>query len=242
MRTVIIIPARFKSSRFPGKPLAKILGKPLVEWVTELCSIAVGKENVYVATDDQRIESFVKSINVNCIMTSEDHLTGTDRVAEASNYVEADIYLNVQGDEPLVNPYDIKKIINEKMKNGKDVIKGYCKLSKFENPENVNIPKIIFSDSDYLVYASRNVIPGSKNKLEKKIYKAVCIYAFDKNNLNDFLSYGKKSRLEEIEDIEILRFLELDTNVRMVETEGNSLAVDIPSDIHVIEQFLRVKK
>ena len=113
MRTVIIIPARFHSSRFPGKPLANILGKPLVEWVAELSSIAVGKENVYVATDDQRIESFVKSINVNCIMTSYDHLTGTDRVAEASNYVEADIYVNVQGDEPLVNPNDIKKIINE---------------------------------------------------------------------------------------------------------------------------------
>ncbi len=242
MRTVIIIPARFHSSRFPGKPLANILGKPLVEWVAELSSIAVGKENVYVATDDQRIESFVKSINVNCIMTSYDHLTGTDRVAEASNYVEADIYVNVQGDEPLVNPNDIKKIINEKVNSGKDVIKGYCVLTDFENPENVNIPKIIFSDNGYLVYASRSVIPGSKKKIEKKIYKAGCIYAFDKNNLNDFLSYGKKSKLEEVEDIEILRFLELGTNVKMVETEGNSLAVDIPSDIYEIEKFLKEKK
>ena len=242
MRTVIIIPARFHSSRFPGKPLANILGKPLVEWVAELSSIAVGKENVYVATDDQRIESFVKSINVNCIMTSYDHLTGTDRVAEASNYVEADIYVNVQGDEPLVNPNDIKKIINEKVNSGKDVIKGYCELTDFENPENLNIPKIIFSDNGYLVYASRSVIPGSKKKIEKKIYKAVCIYAFDKNNLNDFLSYGKKSKLEEVEDIEILRFLELGTNVKMVETEGNSLAVDIPSDIYEIEKFLKEKK
>ena len=175
-------------------------------------------------------------------MTSEDHLTGTDRVAEASNYVEADIYVNVQGDEPLVNPNDIKKIINEKVKGGKDVIKGYCELSDFEKPENVNIPKIIFSDNSYLVYASRSVIPGSKQKIEKKIYKAVCIYAFDKNNLNDFLSYGKKSKLEEVEDIEILRFLELGTNVRMVETEGNSLAVDVPSDIYEIEKFLKDKE
>ena len=186
MKTVIIIPARYESSRFPGKPLAKIHGKPLIKWVTDLCSRAIKKENVYVATDDERIEKYVSSIDIKCIMTSNKHLTGTDRVAEASNYIDADIYVNVQGDEPLVSPDDIQKIINEKIKFKNDVIKGFCELSKNEKPENKNIPKVVFSDNYDLVYASRSIIPGSKDSFNGKIYKAVCIYAFDSRQANFF--------------------------------------------------------
>lgn len=239
MRKVIIIPARYESSRFPGKPLAKIKGKPLVQWVTDLCCQTFDKKDVYVATDDSRIKEFVESTGIKVIMTSASHLTGTDRVAEAAKSINADIYINVQGDEPMINPDDIHKIVLEKIKYQDDVIKGYCELSINEDPESKNIPKVVFSDNKKLIYASRSKIPGSKNDFNSKIYKAVCIYAFNKKNLDDYLNYGKKSKIEKIEDIEILRFFELDTCVRMVETTGNSLAVDVPNDIIEIENILK---
>ncbi len=117
IKTAIIIPARFKSSRLPGKPLKKILGKEMILWVAKTSEKVVGKKNVFIATDDERIKKVVVKNNYNCIMTSSACLTGTDRVAEASKKINADIYINVQGDEPLIKTNDIKKIINLKKKN-----------------------------------------------------------------------------------------------------------------------------
>ena len=116
MKSVIIIPARFGSSRYEGKPLIKINKVPLVIRVARKCSKAIGKENVFVATDDHRISSIVKEYGFKYIMTSKKNLTGTDRVAEASLKVKANIIINVQGDEPLINPKDIMKVIREKKK------------------------------------------------------------------------------------------------------------------------------
>ena len=108
-RTVIIIPARYGSSRYKGKPLVKILGRELILRVTDICAKTVGVRNTYVATDDNRIAKKIKSSNYNFILTSKKCLTGTDRVAEASKKIKGKIFINVQGDEPLVNPKDIKK-------------------------------------------------------------------------------------------------------------------------------------
>src|SRR5690606_27506517 len=104
MRTVVIIPARFASSRYPGKPLVPLLGKPMILWVAELSAKAVGLENVYIATEDNRIAEVVVAAGFQAVMTSGRALTGTDRLAEAAEQIEADIFINVQGDEPLVNP------------------------------------------------------------------------------------------------------------------------------------------
>ena len=114
MRACVIIPARFKSTRFPGKPLAKILNKEMIIWVAELSSEAVGKPNVYVATDDHRISSKVEEYGFKTIITPTEMLTGTDRVAMASTNLNYDIFVNVQGDEPMVNPNDILKSIDYK--------------------------------------------------------------------------------------------------------------------------------
>src|SRR5690554_6238247 len=111
MRSVVLIPARYASSRFPGKPLASLLGKPMIIWVAELSAKAVGSENVYIATDDDRISSVVSNAGYQFIMTSSASLTGTDRLAEAAQHIDADIYINVQGDEPLVSPKDILQAI-----------------------------------------------------------------------------------------------------------------------------------
>ena len=113
-KVAIIIPARYGSTRYKGKPLVKLLGRELILRVADVCAKTVGKKNLYIATDNKLIEKKVKSENYNTIMTSVNCLTGTDRVAEASKKISANIYVNVQGDEPLVNPRDIKAIINAK--------------------------------------------------------------------------------------------------------------------------------
>lgn len=241
MRAVVIIPARYKSTRFPGKPLVNLLNKPMIVWVSELCELAVGKENVYVATDDLNIAKTVKQAGFNVLMTSNNCLTGTDRIAEAAQQVTSDIYVNVQGDEPTINPNDIIKVINEKKKYMDEVINGYCPIGKDENPLNTNIPKVIFNEEKQMVYMSRQAIPGSKDtkKFSIDYFKQVCIYAFTIDELNAYKGYGKKSTLEKHEDIEIIRFLELNKAVRMVETEPGSLAVDTPADVEIVEERLQ---
>jgi 3-deoxy-manno-octulosonate cytidylyltransferase (CMP-KDO synthetase) len=241
MRTIIVIPARYKSSRFPGKPLAKILGKPMIQWVSELSAKAVGIENVYVATDDNHIAETVCSLGYQVVMTSNNCLTGTDRLAEVSNKVAADIYINVQGDEPLIHPEDICRIIEAKKIHPNEVINGYSIIAKDEDPESINIPKVIFTEDKRLIYISRKALPGFKGKINipKEYYKQVCIYAFSHQELTDFKAYGKKSILEESEDIEIIRFLEWGQVIRVVKTRQGSLAVDVPSDVIAVEQALR---
>jgi 3-deoxy-manno-octulosonate cytidylyltransferase (CMP-KDO synthetase) len=241
MKSVVIIPARYQSSRFPGKPLVNLLGKPMILWVSELSAQAVGKENVYIATDDERISKVVIDAGFNTVMTSEQCFTGTDRLAEAANKIPADIYINVQGDEPLINPKDIVNIIKAKKQYYHEVINGYCPLSIDEDPNNVNIPKVIFTEDNRLVYMSRQAIPGFKDKIQApdQYYKQVCIYAFTAEELQSYSDYGRKSILEASEDIEIIRFLELGKKIRMVETSLGSLAVDVQEDITKVEQGLK---
>jgi 3-deoxy-manno-octulosonate cytidylyltransferase (CMP-KDO synthetase) len=240
MRTVVLIPARFASSRFPGKPLVKLLEKPMVLWVAELSAKAVGAENVYVATDDTRISRIIKSAGFNAVLTGEAK-TGTDRIAEAASQIEADIFINVQGDEPLVDPQDILNIRDAKLRYPERVINGYAWMAGSENPLNVNVPKVITNESDELVYMSRLPIPGYKeDKNAPEHYKKqVCIYAFSKDELKKYREFGRKSALEQCEDIEILRFFELDIPVMMVRTRPGSLAVDVPEDVEMVESALR---
>lgn len=243
MKTVVLIPARFKSSRFPGKPLVKLLGKPMILWVAELSAKAVGAENVYVATDDARIFSLVTSSGFQAVMTSDKALTGTDRIAEAAESIDADIYINVQGDEPLVSPDDILKVAEFKRLNMESVANAFCIIGSNENPHSENIPKVIFNERGELVYMSRVAIPGFKDQANAplKYYKQVCIYGFTKDQLVRFRSYERKSALEVVEDIEILRFLELGVSVKMIEAGTATLAVDVPGDVAAVESVLRAK-
>jgi len=245
MKTVIIIPARYKSSRFPGKPLTLILGKPMILWVAELCAKALPVEFVYIATDNLKIKEVVEEAGFNVVMTSEKALTGTDRVAEAANQIDADIYINVQGDEPLLDPNDILSIINFKKKYPNQIINGYCKINENEDQNSLHIPKVIFSENNQMIYMSRHLIPGSKSKNFKpsNYFKQVCIYAFNKKELTEYSGFGRKGTLELIEDIEILRFLDIGLIIRVVETKNSSIAVDVPLDVkRVEEEILRKVK
>lgn len=239
MKFSIIIPARYGSSRYKGKPLVKILNREMVLRVADICA-KIKNTEVYIATDSNKIANVVKKNGYNVIMTSKKCLTGTDRVAEASKKIKSDFFINVQGDEPTINFKDIKKIIDAKIKFPKDVICGYDKIHKFENVKNVNLPKVLINERDELIYISRSVIPGSKNKNRKiKYFKQVCIYAFDKDQLKKFSSKKRKGKIEDIEDIEILRFFDLDIKVKMIKLNSNSVAVDEIKDVKKAEKLLK---
>lgn len=241
MKSVVVIPARYKSTRYPGKPLVSLLGKPMILWVAELSAKAVGRDNVYIATEDQRIFDAVQTAGFNAVMTSQDALTGTDRLAEAAKLIDADIYINVQGDEPILSPADITKILEIKESNMHSIVNGFCWMAEEENPHSVNVPKVITNEAGRLIYMSRKALPGFKDERQAplRFKKQVCIYAFTKDELLAFKNFGRKSYLESAEDIEILRFLEMDRSIVMVETTGGSLAVDVPEDVPPVELALK---
>jgi 3-deoxy-manno-octulosonate cytidylyltransferase (CMP-KDO synthetase) len=241
MKSAVIIPARYRSSRYPGKPLVPLLGKPMVLWVAELSAKAVGIDSVYVATDDERIAEVVRNAGFTSLITSTEALTGTDRLAEAARQIEADIFINVQGDEPTLNPADICKVRDKKIENPHAIINAYCWLNATEDPDNVNIPKVITNEKDQLIYMSRKALPGYKDisNAPARFKKQVCIYAFTREELESFQTFGRKSALEACEDIEILRFLEMEKTILMVESSGGSLAVDVPDDVPPVVAALR---
>ncbi len=245
MDVAIIIPARYGSSRYEGKPLIKINKIPLIIRVARKCSIAIDKKKVFVATDDSRIAKTVEDYGFQYIMTSKKCLTGTDRVAEACRKLDSKIIINVQGDEPLINPNDIRKIIKAKKKFKNKVVCAFTNLRDDENVNRRSIPKVVLNEKSELIYISRNSVPITKVKNKDKFvkyFKQVCIYAFNKNELKKFISLKRKSHLERIEDIEILRFFETDVKIKMIKVSNSAVAVDEPSDKKKVEQILNEKK
>jgi len=240
----IVIPARYKSSRFPGKPIVDIDGTPMIIRVADIASKVVPKENIYIATEDERIAKVVDDYDYKVILTSDNCLTGTDRVCEASQEIDSDIIVNIQGDEPLLDSDDIQKVIDEKLKYPDSVIN--C-MSRFDSTEatNKNIPKVVANFNNDLIYMSRSAIPGTKEGHSKLVHKQVCIYAFTKDELDKFYQFGLKhgkTQIEWSEDIEILRFLELGINVKMLETYGTTQAVDVPEDVDKVLEILNERK
>ena len=241
MKVVALIPARLASTRFPEKPLALILGKPMILWVCELTSKAVGREFTYVATDSERIATVVRNAGFQAVMTQPEALTGTDRIAEAIQAIKADVFINVQGDEPMLDPTSIAKVIEAAKQYPDTVINGYAPIPDEEDPTNVNIPKCVIALDGRFLYMSRAAVPAYKvkDKRQKVYYKQVCIYAFTRKQLEAYTSAKEKAPCETSEDIEILRFLDMGFEVRMVKLPGQTLAVDEPGDVKKVEDALR---
>ena len=241
MKAVALIPARYASSRFPAKPLVPLLGVPMVVRVARLTAEAVGREHTYVVTDDERIRSVVEEHGFQALMTSSEALTGTDRLAEAAEQVDADIYVNVQGDEPLLDPASIRQVIEAKRQTPGHVVNAMTRIGPDEDPHSVNIPKVVANESGRMLYMSRRALPGFKDERNapEAYWKQVCIYAFTRDELRAFAGFGRKSVVERSEDIEILRFLELGIGVQMIEVSGGSLAVDVPEDVEIVERAMR---
>ncbi len=247
MNAVVIIPARYKSSRFPGKPLHMIEGKSLIRRVWEKCCIAMGAANVYVATDSKKIKKHCEKQGIRVIMTG-DCITGTDRVAEAYEQLDQryDVVLNVQGDEPLINPQDIVKVAESHNYNDAIICCGYSAIEnqiEFEYPWTV---KVVFDIHKHLLYASRAPIPMNKDKKLWKsfdgAYKQVCIYAFSPLELKRFHRLHVKSRLEKVEDIELLRIIEVGGLIKMIELSKGSVAVDTKEDADKVAYLIRSGK
>jgi 3-deoxy-manno-octulosonate cytidylyltransferase (CMP-KDO synthetase) len=238
MKSIIVIPARMQSSRLQGKPLIDIAGKTLIQRTYDRCIMAVPKEQIYVATDNAEIFKHCKQSNMQVVMTSENCLTGTDRVAEVAEQIEADYYINVQGDEPLMNPQDILDTIKAAEKYTGEIINGYAPISE-KDYWSLTVPKVVIRPDGRLLYMSRSPIPGNKNGSFQKAWRQVCVYAFPKIALQTFIKEGEKTPLEAQEDIEILRFLELGYEVRMIPLSIDSIAVDVPEDVERVKQKLK---
>ena len=236
---LLVIPARYKSKRFPGKPLAEIKGVAMLKRTFIQCTKAISKKNIIIATDDLKIQKYCFKNDMPVFMTSKKCLTGTDRVVEVAKKKFFDFYVNVQGDEPIFNPLDIKNLIMNMYKNPNSVLTGFCKITDKKIFESKNIPKVIVGYKNDLLYMSRKPIPNNGLNRRLKLFpnRQVCAYSFPRKLL---LKFPKKNKtpLEKLEDIEILRFLELGIPVKMVKMSSKSIAVDIPSDILKVEKQL----
>lgn len=239
MDFIIVIPARYQSKRLPGKPLIDINGLPMIIRTFNQCNKAVSRSNIIVATDDKRIKKLCLDRNINVIMTSKKCLTGTDRVAQVAKKIKKTFYINVQGDEPICNPKDIKKLINVAKKYPNQVINGYTEIKDKKLYYSKNIPKVVFRKDGKLLYQSRAPIPSNKNFNFIKAWRQVCIYSFPYNALKIFSSTKNKTQLEQIEDIELIRFLELGYDVKMIKMSNKSISIDTKEDILNIKKFLK---
>lgn len=241
MNIIGVIPARYESSRFPGKPLAEIKGKPMIFWVYHQSVKVKDFSAVYVATDDERIREACQPFGINVVMTQKSHLTGTDRVGEVAGKIPADIYVNIQGDEPLLEPETIQAAIKPFYGNPKLQITNL--MTPIHNPVDVSnstVPKVITNKDGMGVYLTRAVAPYPKGKLDYYYYKQVCVYGYKKEALDFFCKYGKKygkARVEAIEDIEIMRFIENGYAVQYVEVDTKSVAVDTPVDLERVRKL-----
>ena len=241
IKPVIIIPARYQSSRLPGKALKYIQGKTMLQRTFEKCIEALSKENVYIATDNLKIKKHCEDFGANVLMTSSSCLTGTDRIAEASKYIKCDVVINVQGDEPIINPLDIKKIIDTAREYPGEIINGMAIIETLDEFVNPSIPKVVARPDGKLLYMSRAAIPTTKKLKFETAWKQICIYAFPVDSLETFAQQYNKTSLEQVEDIEILRFLEMGYDVRMIKLSGSSFAIDTPEDLKKIRNYIRTK-
>ena len=238
---LLVIPARYKSKRLPGKSLLDIKGLPMIIRTFNQCNKAVPRSKILVATDDKRIQKLCKENNINTLMTSKKCLTGTDRIAEVAKKIKKDFYINVQGDEPICNPSDIKKLISKAKKFPNDIINGYTEIIDKKLFFSPHIPKVVFRKDGRLLYQSRAPIPFNKKQKFIKAWRQVCIYSFPYNSLKIFSSLKNKTPIEKIEDVELIRFLELGIEVKMIKMSNRSISIDTKEDLTKIRKLL-VKK
>lgn len=243
MKIVAVIPARYQSSRFQGKPLVDIQGKIMVERVFLQAKKVKEFDEVIVATDDQRIYEACLGRNINVMMTSDKHPTGTDRIGEIALKIPADLYVNIQGDEPLIEPETIRKVIEPFLKEGKNPngIQVVNLMTIIDNPTdliNPTVPKVIASKDGRGIYLTRAVAPFPKGSINVTYYKQVCVYAYTPEALR-FFCESPRGKIESIEDIEILRFIEAGYKVQYLDVKSETIAIDTPNDLEKVIQYMK---
>lgn len=243
MKVIGVIPARYQSSRFPGKPLADLCGKPMIWWGYQQCKKVKALDEVYVATDSREIETVCQELGLQVLMTSERHLTGTDRVGEVAEKIPADLVVNIQGDEPLLEPETIEAAILPFYQNSQLQVTNL--MTKIHDPVeviNATVPKVITNREGIGIYLTRAAAPYPKGSVEFDYYKQVCVYGFKPEALRFFCDYGKrygKAKIEAIEDIEILRLIENGYSVQFVQVDSDTVAVDTRKDLEKVRGIMR---
>ena len=244
MKTIAIIPARYNSTRFPGKPLALILGKPMIQWVYESVSQTNVLDDIIVATDDQRIIDCVDRFGGRAIMTRSTHECGSDRLAECVdllNLEDEDIVLNIQGDEPLINPNMIVDLVS--IFEDPSVYMGTLKkiIEKQEELDDPNVVKIITNVNQDAIYFSRYCIPFERNSIKTDHYKHIGVYGYKTWFLKKY-SKMSRTRLEIAESLEQLRAIENGLKIRVKNTMYQTIGVDTPEQIGLVERELTERR
>jgi len=236
MKSIAVIPARYDSSRLHGKPLADIHGKPMIWWVYNQVKQVEEFDMVIVATDDKRIADACKSLNIDFVMTSNQHKTMTSRIHEVSSKIDSDVYVVVNGDEPLIKPAMIRTVFPQTL--GDFYARNLTSL--ISDPSDVldvtNI-KVVFNDDMQAAYMSRSPIPYPKSTVTPKYFKHLGVVAYSKDAL-DFYANTKPGTLELVEDIDYLRFIENQKPFQMVLTSESSISVDTPKDLEKVRQII----
>lgn len=243
MKIIAFIPSRYGSTRFPGKPLAPILGKPMIQHVYHCAGACPEVSEVYVATDDERILQCVKDFGGKAVLTSRRHASGSDRIAEAAVKTDArgnDIILNVQGDQPVFHPSILTQMVEPLMMDPElpmsTLMRTMTDHSDIQNPNHV---KVITDSEGFALYFSRLPIPYDRDGTKETEYrKHLGFYAF---RMHFLLTYGKlpKGKLETAEKLEQLRVLENGYRIKVVEIDQDSISVDTPGDIPKIEKMIK---
>ena len=240
MKSICVIPARYSSTRLPGKPLKDICGKPMICRVWERASRAKSVAEVIVATDDERILSAVEENHGRAVMTRADHKTGTDRLAEvAEKFSDAEVIVNVQGDEPLIEPDLIDELVAEFVRDKNlqmaTVATELTDDNEINNPNNV---KVVLDKSNDALYFSRSPIPYLRNVGKSKIFKHIGIYAYRRNFLLDYAKM-EPTPLEQSESLEQLRALENGFKIRVIKSSCRFVGVDTEEDLKLVNEIYR---
>ncbi|MBV7317030.1 3-deoxy-manno-octulosonate cytidylyltransferase [Shewanella sp. NIFS-20-20] len=244
MTVTLLIPARYGSSRFPGKPLAPIGGKPMIQHVYERASLAKGLDNIYVATDDDRIREAVESFGGNVVMTSSDAASGTDRLEQAAQLLglaDDELIINLQGDQPLIDPICIEQLIQLFMAHPGEFEMATLgvELHREDERDDPMHVKMVFDNQHHAIYFSRARIPHGRDTNDYPVYKHLGIYAYTRRFLQTFAALPV-GRLEELEKLEQLRALENGHKIKIAIGAFDSPEVDTPADIRKCEQLLAI--
>ena len=239
MKIICVIPARYASTRLPGKPLKDICGKPMICRVFERAKLAKNISEVIVATDDERIFQAVEKNSGRAMMTRADHKTGTDRLAEvAEKFPDADVVINVQGDEPLIEPTLIEELARQFEDDSLQMATVATELSDAEEMNNPNNVKVVIDKNNNALYFSRSLIPYPRNVGKAKVFKHIGIYAYRRNFL---LDYAKMSptELEQAESLEQLRALENGYKIRVIKSDCKFVGVDTEEDLQLVNEIYK---
>lgn len=238
MKVLCVIPARYASTRLPGKPLSMIAGKPMIQHVYERACQAQMPDEVIVATDNELVEKAVATFGGKAVMTSPDHPSGTDRLAEvALMYPDVDVIVNVQGDEPMIPPEvidNLAKAFEADAELNMATMKVAMDEADYDNPAAV---KVVTDLNGYALYFSRSLMPYPRNKPEEyKVYKHVGIYAYRRNFLLKYAAL-QPTPLEKAESLEQLRALENGYKIKVLESAFKGIGVDTPEDLAAVNEL-----